>query len=95
MDLHEALPEEYIAQTLSHTTPLNACRLSLVSKTFYSVAESDVVWNNFIPSDLMSIISRSDSDTSFLSNSPSKKSLYLALSHHPIIIDYATKVYII
>ncbi|KAK7269092.1 hypothetical protein RIF29_21808 [Crotalaria pallida] len=92
MDL-QALPEGCIASILSRTTPVDTCRLSLVSKTFYSAAESDVVWNHFLPSDLSSIISRSDSqsESSLLASSPSKKALFLTLSDHPIVIDHGTK----
>ncbi|KAK7269090.1 hypothetical protein RIF29_21806 [Crotalaria pallida] len=92
MDLQlQALPEGCIANILSRTTPEDACRLSLVSKTFYSASLSDAVWGSFLPHDYLSIISRSDSGSSLLSNSPSLKSLYLALSDRPIIIDNATK----
>ncbi|KAK7269089.1 hypothetical protein RIF29_21805 [Crotalaria pallida] len=87
----ESLPEGCIATILSLTTPEDTCRLSLVSKTFYSAAQYDAVWATFLPHDYSSIISRSDSGSSLLSNSPSLKSLYLALSDRPILIDNATK----
>lgn len=89
----EELPEGDIAAILSHTTPLDACRLSLVSSTFRSAADSDAVWNCFLPFDsnfISSIIPHSPS----LLNAPTKKAFYLALSdpHKPIIIDNAKKV---
>ncbi|XP_061342574.1 putative F-box protein PP2-B12 [Gastrolobium bilobum] len=87
----QALPEGCIATILSYTTPADVCRLSVVSKIFCSAAESDDVWNHFLPSDADIIISRADSESTSLANSPSKKTLYLALSHHPIIIDQGTK----
>jgi len=87
----EALPEGCIANILSRTTPLDACRLSLVSKIFRSAAESDTVWDRFLPSDYHSIISQSSPP---LPNYPSKKSLYLALSDRPIIIDQGKMVFI-
>ncbi|KAJ1409312.1 Phloem protein 2-like [Sesbania bispinosa] len=85
----EALPEGCIAGILSRTTPVDACRLSLVSKTFRSAADSDAVWNTFLPSDHLfsSIISQSP----LLANAPSRKALYLALSHHPTIFDQGRK----
>ncbi|CAI8603004.1 unnamed protein product [Vicia faba] len=86
----EELCEGCIATVVSRTTPVDACRLSLVSNTFRSAAESDAVWNQFLPSDsqfMDSIISNSPS----LANVPSKKSLYLALSDRPIIIDNGLK----
>ncbi|CAL0321051.1 unnamed protein product [Lupinus luteus] len=87
----DSLPEGCIATILSCTTPIDACNLSLVSTTFYSASQSDAVWNSFLPNDYTSIISRSVSDTSFISNSPSKKSIFQALSNRPIIIDNSTK----
>ncbi|CAL0299985.1 unnamed protein product [Lupinus luteus] len=86
----ESLPEGCIATILSRTTPRDTCILSLVSRTFYSASQSDAVWASFLPSDYISIFSRSVSHSSFLASSPSNKSIYLALSHRPIIIDHAT-----
>ncbi|XP_061342622.1 putative F-box protein PP2-B12 [Gastrolobium bilobum] len=85
----QALPEGCIAHILSYTTPVDVCSLSLISKAFCSAAESDSLWDRFLPSDLVSIISESSS--SLLATSSSKKALYLALSDHPIIIDHGTK----
>ncbi|KAK7356769.1 hypothetical protein VNO80_16045 [Phaseolus coccineus] len=82
----EGLPEGSIADILSRTTPIDACRLSLVSKLFRSAADSDAVWERFLPSDYHSIISQS-----LLPNYPSKKALYLALSDHPVILDQGKK----
>lgn len=82
------LPEGCIAYILSYTsTPADAVRFSLVSKTFGSAAESDTVWDSFLPSDLSSIIS----PPSFPSSN-SKKALYFALSDHHTIIDHGRKV---
>ena len=86
------LPEGCIAHILSLTTPADACRLSVVSVLFNSAAESDAVWCRFLPSDVVSIVSQSDSQCSVLANSPSKKALYLALSDRPIIMDQGKKV---
>ncbi|CAK8572238.1 unnamed protein product [Lathyrus sativus] len=90
MTQFEDLPEGCIAAILSRTTPVDAGRFSLVSNTFHSAADSDAVWNQFLPSDshvMDSIISDSPS----LANVPSKKALYLALSDRPIIIDNGLK----
>ncbi|KAJ7978222.1 F-box protein PP2 [Quillaja saponaria] len=84
----QVLPEGCIAIILSFTTPRDACRLSLVSKIFRSAAESDAVWDKFVPSDYQSIISRSSS--SLLATS-SKKDLYFSLCDNPIIIDDGKK----
>ncbi|XP_004302126.1 PREDICTED: putative F-box protein PP2-B12 [Fragaria vesca subsp. vesca] len=48
MDLLE-LPEGCIAHIISLTTPRDACRLSLLSKLFGSAADSDAVWDKFLP----------------------------------------------
>ncbi|WJX12803.1 hypothetical protein P8452_03258 [Trifolium repens] len=90
MAAFEDLPEECIAAILSRTTPLDAGRLSILSKTFRSAADSDAVWNQFLPSDpnfIDSVISNSPS----LANIPTKKALYLALSDRPVIIDDGKK----
>ncbi|XP_061354305.1 F-box protein At2g02240-like [Gastrolobium bilobum] len=90
----QALPEGCIAHILSYIDiPADLCRLSLVCWAFCSAAESDAIWDRFIPSDLVSIISRShsESSSSLLATSSSKKALYLTLSDHPIIIDHGTK----
>ncbi|CAL5208344.1 unnamed protein product [Lathyrus oleraceus] len=86
----EDLPEGCLTTIISRTTPVDAGKLSLVSKTIHSASDSDAVWNAFLPpnSNFMdSIISHSPS----LANLPTKKSLYLALSDRPIIIDNGRK----
>ncbi|XP_058770649.1 F-box protein PP2-B10-like [Vicia villosa] len=86
----QELPEGCIAAILSRTTPVDAGRFSLISKTFRSAADSDAVWSQFLPSDpnfTASVVSQSPS----LANAPTKKALYLALSDHPIIIDNGHK----
>ncbi|KAL5061605.1 hypothetical protein RYX36_023342 [Vicia faba] len=86
----QELPEGCIATILSRTTPVDAGRFSVISKPFRSAADSDAVWNQFLPSDsnfIDSLISQSPS----LANAPTKKALYLALSDRPIIIDNGHK----
>ncbi|XP_058744377.1 putative F-box protein PP2-B12 [Vicia villosa] len=87
----EVLPEECIANILLLTSPVDSCKFSIVSKDFCSASESDIVWDHFLPSDLISIISESQSGSSLLATSPSKKSLYLTLSDNPIIVDNGKK----
>ncbi|TKY52053.1 F-box protein PP2-B11 [Spatholobus suberectus] len=84
----QGLPEGCIASILSSTTPVDVCRLSVVSKLFRSAAESDAVWERFLPSDYQSIISQFPSPLNY----PSKKALYLTLSDRPIIFDQGKKV---
>ncbi|XP_058744341.1 putative F-box protein PP2-B12 [Vicia villosa] len=87
----EVLPEECIANIFSLTDPVDSCKFSVVSKDFCSASESDIVWDHFLPSDLISIISESQSGSSLLATSPSKKTLYLTLSDNPVIIDNGKK----
>jgi len=83
----EGLPEGCISDILYRTTPADACRLSVVSKLFHSAAESDALWERFLPSNYRFIISQC-----MLPDYPSKKALYLALSDHHVILDEGKKV---
>ncbi|KAF5959294.1 hypothetical protein HYC85_000503 [Camellia sinensis] len=88
----DLLPEGCIANVVSLTSPGDACRLSLVASLFRSAAESDGVWETFLPSDYMDIIGRAVDPTP---SSPwSKKQLYLWLSDNSLIIDNGTKNFI-
>ncbi|KAH9680949.1 F-box protein PP2-B10 [Citrus sinensis] len=87
MDITIALPAECISNIISLTTPRDACRLSVVSPVFKSAADSDSVWENFLPSDYKQIISNS---VSSLITSLSKKDLYFHLCRNPIIINNGT-----
>ena len=94
---HEAiplceLPEGCIANTLSLTSPRDACRLSLVGSRFRSAALSDDVWNRFLPADYLDVLGRSSEGVTLLSSPISRKELYLHLCDHPILIDAGTKV---
>ncbi|XP_027365554.1 putative F-box protein PP2-B12 isoform X2 [Abrus precatorius] len=80
------LPEGCIANVLSFITPREVCRLSLVSSTFRSAAESDAVWDKFLPSDCSTIVSHFSSLSIH-----SKKDLYLYLSQKPLLIDDGKK----
>ncbi|XP_004302127.1 PREDICTED: putative F-box protein PP2-B12 isoform X2 [Fragaria vesca subsp. vesca] len=84
LDLQD-LPEGCIANVISLTTPPDACRLSSVSRSFRSAAESDAVWSKFLPPDIPTNLSHSGPDAP---NCRSKsKELYLALCHDPVLID--------
>ncbi|KAI4302016.1 hypothetical protein L6164_035239 [Bauhinia variegata] len=78
------LPEGCIANALSFTSPRDACRLSLISSTFRSAAESDAVWERFLPPDYQTIISAA---ASFCPSSNTKKELFRTLCEKPILID--------
>ncbi|KAG8363865.1 hypothetical protein BUALT_Bualt19G0067000 [Buddleja alternifolia] len=85
----EALPEECMSHVISLTSPIDACRSSLVSTIFRDAADSDLVWKNFLPSDYLEVISRSVSPVKF----SSKKDLYRKLSSAPLLIDGGKKTF--
>ncbi|KAK9049196.1 hypothetical protein SSX86_031837 [Deinandra increscens subsp. villosa] len=76
------LPEDCISSILSLTSPPDACRITLVSSSLCSAAESDIVWGGFLPSDLPRILSRSHTHLNF----SSKKELFFQLCAS-ILID--------
>ncbi|KAJ0781027.1 putative phloem protein [Helianthus annuus] len=69
------LPEDCISTVLSLTSPPDASRFMLVSSSLRSAAESDIVWDRFLRSDLPRILSRSHTQL----NVSSKKELYFQL----------------
>ncbi|KAJ4943994.1 hypothetical protein NE237_014262 [Protea cynaroides] len=90
MELY-GLPEDCIAEILSGTSPQDVCRLSVVSTIFRSVADSDSVWEKFLPSNIELILSSSVS--SFLPNFSSKKEQFLHLCDNPLLIDDGTMTF--
>ncbi|CDP17216.1 unnamed protein product [Coffea canephora] len=84
----ELLPEECIVQVFSRTSPRAACQASLVSNGIRDAAESEVLWEKFLPSDYLDILSRLVSPLEF----KSKKDLFLKLSH-PLLIDGGNKTF--
>ncbi|KAK9161624.1 hypothetical protein Syun_007965 [Stephania yunnanensis] len=83
------LPEDLIAHALSLTAPLDACKFAATSSTFRSAAESDTVWERFLPSDYRDVLQRSVSPVVF----SSKKELYFQLSDTPILVDGSRKMF--
>ncbi|XP_076906647.1 F-box protein VBF-like [Bidens hawaiensis] len=69
------LPEDCVSTVLSLTSPPEACRFLLVSSSLRSAAESDIVWDRFLPSDILRILSRSHTQLNFTS----KKQLFIHL----------------
>ncbi|XP_010529881.1 PREDICTED: putative F-box protein PP2-B12 [Tarenaya hassleriana] len=70
-----ALPEDCIATVISFTSPLDACRISSVSAALRSAAESDTVWERFLPAEFRQ------------SPASSKKELFLSLSDIPLLVE--------
>ncbi|XP_026459550.1 F-box protein PP2-B10-like [Papaver somniferum] len=81
----ERLPEGCISDILSLTTPADVCRSSLVSTLFKSAADSDALWEKFLPADYQEIISRALHP--FSSAAVPKKDLYYRLCDEPLLID--------
>ncbi|KAJ7979666.1 F-box protein [Quillaja saponaria] len=90
IDMSLVLPEDCISQIISYTSPQDACRAALVSSFLREAADSDAVWEKFLPSDVKDIISQSSSPPSAYLNSLSKKRLYHHLCDHPIILGNGT-----
>ncbi|KAH9680975.1 F-box protein [Citrus sinensis] len=89
MDITNALPVECISHIISLTTPRDACRLAVVSPIFKSAADSDLVWEKFLPTAYKLVISNSVSSSSLIT-SLSKKDLYFHLCRQPILINNGT-----
>ncbi|CAL1415048.1 unnamed protein product [Linum trigynum] len=86
------LPEDCLAEVLSHTGPVESCRLATVSPAFNSASQSSAVWNKFLPPDYRHILTRSSSDAAGGGrDSLSKKQLFFALCQHPVLIDNGSK----
>ncbi|KAL5836868.1 hypothetical protein ACOSQ3_014037 [Xanthoceras sorbifolium] len=87
MSAMQALPEGCIAAAISFTSPRDACRLACVSTTFRSAAESDAVWDRFLPPEYLSAICDSGSGASSSPTMSSKKKFYLRACHNPVLIN--------
>lgn len=83
----DLLPEDCFAHILSYTSPRDACRLSLVSSTVRFAADSDNVWQKFLPVDYQEILSRLVLPLVYIS----KKELFMRLCS-PVLIDQGKKV---
>ena len=90
-DFFGSLPEGFVANALSLTSPRDACRLSLVCSVFRSAAEWDAVWESFLPPDYQKIMAEDGGGGDSFSFS-SKKQLFLRLCDRPLIIDGGNKV---
>ncbi|XP_071720026.1 putative F-box protein PP2-B12 [Rutidosis leptorrhynchoides] len=77
------LSEGCVSYILSHTSPRDACRASSICRGFKLFANSDAVWEPFLPADYMDIISRSVTPVGFTS----KKELYFRLCDSHLLLD--------
>ncbi|XP_052205619.1 F-box protein VBF-like [Diospyros lotus] len=81
------LPEDCVSTILSLTSPPDASRSALVSAAFRSAADSDVVWERFLPPDYRKIVAASVTPMEF----SSKKELFFRLCN-PAFIDGGNKM---
>ena len=84
------LPLDCLMTGMQLTSPTDVCRFGATCTTFQSVADSDYVWESFLPDDLSSMLYHAEIDVQQLP--VSKKELYLHLCHNWIILDGGTKV---
>lgn len=77
------LPEGCISEILSVTSPPDASRAASISTAFNTAADSDAVWERFLPPDYRQIIARAVSPVVFAS----KKQLYILLSDSHLLLD--------
>ncbi|EYU32965.1 hypothetical protein MIMGU_mgv1a023724mg [Erythranthe guttata] len=78
------LPEGCIANIISFTSPKDACTAAAVSVGLKSAAESDTVWERFLPPDYVEIVSGSSSPVAAYST---KKELFFSLCDSPLLVD--------
>ncbi|CAM0943345.1 unnamed protein product [Alopecurus aequalis] len=83
------LPEECVAQAIGMTTPGDACSSSAVSPAFRAAADSDAVWDRFLPRDHAAVLARAD-DPVGGHRECSKKELFTRLCSRPVLLDGAT-----
>ncbi|MFS7907838.1 putative F-box domain-containing protein [Helianthus anomalus] len=68
---------------LAHTSPRDACRASLISRGVKCFANSDALWERFLPDDYQEIISRAVDPVRY----SSKKELYFRLCDSLVLLD--------
>ncbi|AEC05559.1 unnamed protein product [Arabidopsis thaliana] len=80
----DALPEDCISKVISHTSPRDACVVASVSKSVKSAAQSDLVWEMFLPSEYSSLVLQS-------ANHLSKKEIFLSLADNSVLVENGKK----
>jgi hypothetical protein len=83
------LPEDCVAHAIAMTTPADACSSSAVSPAFRAAADSDAVWDRFLPRDHAAVLARADDGAH---RECSKKELFTRLCSRPVLLDGATMV---
>ncbi|CAI8615396.1 unnamed protein product [Vicia faba] len=85
----ELVPEDCFTHISSFTSPIDACRVSLTSSVLQSMADSDHVWEKFLPHNYQQIVSRLVGPPLLFST---KKELFAALCK-PLLIDDGNKMF--
>ncbi|KAF0900426.1 hypothetical protein E2562_031602 [Oryza meyeriana var. granulata] len=78
------LPEACLADVIALTSPRDACRLAAVSPSFRAAAESDAVWDRFLPPDYRAIVPMAAAPAA---GGKRKKGVYLGLCDKPVPAD--------
>ncbi|KAI9072953.1 hypothetical protein K1719_045082 [Acacia pycnantha] len=84
----EVLPDDCLAHILSMTSPRDVGKSSVISSIVRSMANSDIIWEKFLPPNYHEILSRLVSPLIY----SSKKDLFLSLSK-PLLIDQGKKLF--
>ncbi|PWA44328.1 F-box domain, Phloem protein 2-like protein [Artemisia annua] len=84
----EHLPEDCITHILSFGSPRDACRSMVLASIFKNAAESEVLWDKFLPPDYQEIVSKSVCPIVY----KSKKELFFKLCS-PLLIDGGLKTF--
>ncbi|XP_037444670.1 putative F-box protein PP2-B12 isoform X2 [Triticum dicoccoides] len=81
--LIQRVPEECLTTVIGLTSPADACRSAVVSAGFRSAADSDAVWERFLPLDCDAVLERA---VHFVDSS-SRKELFMDLSDEHVLLD--------
>lgn len=88
------LPEACLADVIALTSPRDACRLAAVSPSFRAAAESDAVWDRFLPPDYRAIapLPPPPATAAASGGKRMKKGVYLGLCDKPVPVDDGSMV---
>ncbi|XP_006291389.2 F-box protein PP2-B1 [Capsella rubella] len=80
----DTLPEDCISKVISHTSPRDACVAASVSKAVKSAAQSDLVWETFLPMEYSSLVPQPATHSS-------KKEIFISLAHDSVLSEDGKK----
>ncbi|CAO2836756.1 unnamed protein product [Amaranthus hypochondriacus] len=91
MNYLSKLPEDWVSTILSLSNPRDVCRTAAACSELRLAAQSDFVWESFLPHDYIHILARA-ADSSLLLACGSKKDLFFALCNS-LLIDGGNKIF--